>query len=221
MDLARQTLHDVLPKALYHVLETIYLKSVSLPEWYSGLTKPSATDVIATLNLQSTLPPLISILIIYFAILSLYRTTRFFVRSTVFLVKWGAMIGAAGAALGYITNAVVPDAFGAFSRSNTVAWSRRGKPFHSARPRIWESFGQHQRWREEQSGESAYVSDAGRVAREMVEKILDATQQATDPKEWWRTLTEMAAKTVIGREFADPNNRKRSSNVGKGKAKSR
>jgi len=61
--------------------------------------------------------------------------------------------------------------------------------------------------------------DAGRVAREMVEKILDATQQTAGPNGWWGTLTGMAAKTVVGQEFTDPAKSKRSSKGSKVKSR--
>ncbi|KAF8588711.1 hypothetical protein K439DRAFT_1405983 [Ramaria rubella] len=181
--------HDILPQPLLDAVEVIYLNIVMLTERYFNLSNTSLPDAIAFLNLQSLLPPLISILTIYFALVSLYHTTTFFVRSTIFLVKWGALIGIMGAALGYMANNVMSDVF---SRNMSQKHSPR-----STRPHVWESFEKHRQWREARQDENPYVADAGKVAREMVERIVDATQQAASQGGWWGTLTGLAAKTLV------------------------
>ncbi|KAF8518756.1 hypothetical protein JB92DRAFT_2901557 [Gautieria morchelliformis] len=209
-------LHDILPTFLLDVLDAIYLNALALAERYSSFSDASLTDMVAAFNLQTLLPPLISILTIYFALLSLYRTTTFFVRSTVFLVKWGALIGVTGAALGYVANTLMPNSLGIFNQGGT-----RRKPSRSARPRVWDTFEEHQRWREGQREENPYVVDAGKTAREMVEKLVDATQQMANQGGWWGTLSGLAAKTFVGDNVADPVQRKRRTKHAKGKGKSR
>lgn len=209
-------LRIILPKYLLDGLDAIYLNTLLLSERFPSLADVSPIGIVSSLRLQTLLPPLICILTIYFALVSIYRTTTFFLRSTVFLVKWGVMIGVTGAALGYIANAFMPNSLGLFSQSNT-----RRNPSRS-RPRVWDTFDEHQRWRESQREDNPYAADAGKVARGMVEKFIDATEQVANQAGWWGTLSGLAANTFVGDNgVADPVKRKRRRKDAKGKGKSR
>lgn len=219
VDVAQQwvsTFHDTLPKSLLMILDPIYSNLASLAAKCYSVTDASVMDVFASFNLQTLLPPVISILTIYFALVSLYHTTTFFVRSTVFLLKWGTLIGVSAAALGYVANMFRPNSFDIFNQGEA-----RRPPFRSARPRVWDTFEEHRRWRENQREENPYAADAGRITRETVEKFIDATQQMANQAGWWGTLSEFAAKTFVGDNAADPVKKRRKKKDAKGKGKSR
>lgn len=209
------SLHDILPKYLLNVIDAIYFNVISLAERYFIVTDASVMDLLASFNLHTLLPPLISILTIYFALISLYRTTTFFVRSTMFIMKWGILIGISGAALGYVADTLMPNSLGIFNQGATRRSSSR------LRPRIWDTFEEHQRWREGLPEGNPYTADAGKVAREMVEKFVDATQQAVNQAGWWGKLSGLAVRTFAGDNVAEPEKRKRRTKKAKGKGKSR
>jgi hypothetical protein len=51
--------------------------------------------------IQALLPPVLSVIAIYFAVLSAYHTAASFVRTTVWLVKWGIILGVIAAGTGF------------------------------------------------------------------------------------------------------------------------
>lgn len=59
-------------------------------------TDPSSWDA------QQILPPLITLLGAYLAIISFYRTTSWMVRTSIWFVKWGSILGALAGGAGYL-----------------------------------------------------------------------------------------------------------------------
>lgn len=106
----------------------------SLPSW-----KPWEWDA------QKIVPPLISILAAYYAILSVYRTTGWMVRMTFRLMGWGVILGLIGAGTGWYMGANGGEGglFGA-AHDGAAAYERQGR--RRDRPRAWEPFGAHDDW---------------------------------------------------------------------------
>ena len=143
---------DHLPPPLYDALYSLltytillassaYTFALSLPSW-----KPWEWDA------QRILPPLISILIAYYTILSVFRTTGWMIRMTVRFIKWGAILGLLGMGAGwYLGNndaqgglaGALRDA--AFGNGNPQNARDRGQ--HRQRPPPWESFKAHEDWK--------------------------------------------------------------------------
>ncbi|KLO20373.1 hypothetical protein SCHPADRAFT_991751 [Schizopora paradoxa] len=124
----------------------------SLPSW-----KPWDWDA------QKILPPLISILAAYYAILSVYRTTGWMVRMTFRLMEWGVILGLIGAGVGWYmgTNGGQGGWFGG-DRDGAPAYQRQQRT-RGERPRVWEPFGAHEQWqydereaRREEEGRGAF-----------------------------------------------------------------
>lgn len=127
---------------------------------------------------QQILPPILSIIAIYFGILSLYRTTTSVIRTSFALVKWASIIAALAMAAGWfigrgpldvgmllrvaneLTNGQdrVNTRTGGATRPATPrsyggrTQTRRGRRNSDAeRPGIFDSFLKHQQWREGQA----------------------------------------------------------------------
>ncbi|KAG7446457.1 uncharacterized protein BT62DRAFT_994069 [Guyanagaster necrorhizus] len=118
---------------------------------------------------QTVLPPLIAVFSAYFALMSLYRTTSWMLRTSFWFIKWGTILAALIGASGWV--------FGSqqlhTNRSGgLMSWSSLGKVAmdmlnsHNAgqgripkpkprtppqRPRVWESFERHRAWQEGKS----------------------------------------------------------------------
>lgn len=113
----------------------------SLPSW-----KPWEWDS------QRILPPLISILAAYYAIVSVYRTTGWMMRMTVRLMEWGVLLGIIGAGVGWYlgTTGGQGGLFGAVRDAALGGGQERQGRYDNARrrnrPRPWESFNAHTQW---------------------------------------------------------------------------
>lgn len=148
------------------------------------------------LSAQRLLPPLIMLLAVYLTLLSLYRTTTLLIRTTLFFVKWGGLIAIIAAAVGYFSN-------GSFSSS---------KPHRhqTSKPRVWDTFAEHQRWRTAERRPKE-ITD---IIHEFMGEVADVTQQVVR-QGWQQTLSRL----VFAEDTQDKP--KRSSKSAKGKAKSR
>ncbi|CAG7853897.1 SubName: Full=Uncharacterized protein {ECO:0000313/EMBL:CCA67927.1} [Serendipita indica DSM 11827] len=94
----------------YQVYDTLYTFSEHLATVYYGLNRvftwayksASGTQNVEGLSVsEQILPPLLSIIAIYFGLLSIYRTTASFIRTTIAIVKWGLIISLLAMGAGY------------------------------------------------------------------------------------------------------------------------
>ncbi|KAF8520397.1 hypothetical protein BU17DRAFT_88988 [Hysterangium stoloniferum] len=200
------TLRDILPQYLIDSLANLYFHVVSLGQNLLNVSLDS-------INLQTILPPIISLFAIYFALLSLYHTTTFLVRATIFFVKWGALIGVLGVALGYIAG---PKSFSLF---NTNSARRKPSRARNVKPRSWDSFDQHRQWQETQQEAASFASDAAQFAQEIMDKIV-----ATTVNGWLGAFTSLAVEQFIRDDTPKAQvtkDRESALKKGKGRAKSR
>jgi len=209
-------LRDVLPQAIIDAFDALYYNVFSLAHLYNNFTQISFTEVVNSLNLQTILPPLISLLTIYFVMLSLYRTTTFFVRATIFFVKWGALIGFMGIGLRYIANGALPEPLNSFLNP----YARRKPARRPPKPRVWDTFEEHRRRREAQR-ESPYAEEAGKVAQDIANKIVDTARRAAGQDGWLGMLSGLAAKSFVREESEPTTKRAKKQTRAKAKAKSR
>lgn len=94
-------LADHLPPPLYEFLLSLLSHTLAL---FSALISLIINLVRARpweWDAQIILPPLITVLASYLALVSFYRTTSWMVRTGVWFVKWGTIIGALAAGAGY------------------------------------------------------------------------------------------------------------------------
>ena len=128
--------------------------------------------------IQALLPPILSVIAIYFAVLSAYHTAASFVRTTVWLVKWGIILGVIAAGTGFFAGRGVGDgiALQDLNLNNLVRLASQLLPDPNAnlertqrrraaraagskdarlrrgeqRPSVFDSFAEHNAWRENQ-----------------------------------------------------------------------
>jgi len=195
-----------LPPPLYSFLFSFLSHSLALLASFLSLvftllsTKPWEWDA------QTLLPPLISIFAAYIALLSLYRTTSWMIRVSVWFVKWGAILAALIAGVGWyaanINGVSIPRASGIVSGVggllvDMLNVNGQGQPVAGSRSRTrtsrertkgkrkpWHSFEQHQE-------DAAGTTEDGDVQK-IIGDIVGAAGRAVKESGWWE-----AAKGVV------------------------
>ena len=173
-------LADHLPPSLYNALFTALSYGLML---FSGLL-----SLVAALpswkpwdwDAQKVIPPLIVFLTAYYTLLNIYRTTSFMVRTTFWLMKWGAIFGLVGAGVGWLSGSTG----GGAGASRRDASSRRqgqagGRAGSAARPRPWDSFSDHRQWQyNEREAGRAQEDDSASDAQHIIQQIADYAGRA-------------------------------------------
>lgn len=94
-------LHSVLPPPLDDILTTVISHGFTLARSLFSLGVQLFSSDPSTWDAQTILPALISVLAAYLALLSVYRTTRWMISTSLWFVKWGSILGALFAGTGY------------------------------------------------------------------------------------------------------------------------
>jgi len=100
-------LEDYLPPSIYDTIFTLFeyvlMVFTRLNSGFAYFLRGDSSNNQDGYNeaLQALLPPVLSVIAIYFAILSAYHTAASFVRTTVWLVKWGVILGVIAAGTGF------------------------------------------------------------------------------------------------------------------------
>ena len=128
--------------------------------------------------IQALLPPVLSVIAIYFAVLSAYHTAASFVRTAVWLVKWGIILGVIAAGTGFfagrgagdgialqdlnlhnlvqLASQLLPDPNANLERTERrraarAAGNRDARLRREGqRPSVFDSFAEHNAWKENQ-----------------------------------------------------------------------
>ncbi|KAF8659214.1 hypothetical protein AX16_001875 [Volvariella volvacea WC 439] len=188
-------LSHVLPWPIYSLVVKVI--SHSLTAFSAGmtlfqfLTSTDPTDW----DLQTILPPLISLIAAYLALLSIYRTTTWMIRTVVWFIKWGLILGVLLAGASYVMGRGGPgslanvgglllDAFAQqnrnipnAARSATASRPRAGQ----SPPRSWDSFEQHQAWGAQNRG----AQEQDEELRKVVQGIVSMTDKVLQDNGWW------------------------------------
>ncbi|THH31521.1 hypothetical protein EUX98_g2664 [Antrodiella citrinella] len=99
LELLLDYLSDVLPPTAYTMFETVLEHTWALA---SSLFTLIYTAITSSFDVEKLLPPLITLLAAYLALVSFYRTTGWMIRTALAFVKWGFILTTLGAAAGYI-----------------------------------------------------------------------------------------------------------------------
>jgi hypothetical protein len=160
LDPLLEYLDNVLPEPIYSTLLTFLSHFLSL---FSGLLSIITTLLRSNFsdwNAQTILPPLITVLAAYLALVNLYNTTRWFFRTTIFFLKWGAilsmLIGGASwfmatrgqdLATQGIVSVIGSTLWDVINRPEGNAADRKGRSRSQKRkPKAWDSFERHRQW---------------------------------------------------------------------------
>ncbi|CDO71963.1 hypothetical protein BN946_scf184940.g110 [Trametes cinnabarina] len=92
-------LSSILPPQVYAIVESLISHSLTL---LAAFVRFVLTLVNAeSWDAQKILPPLITLLAAYLALVSFYRTTGWMIRTVFWFVKWGSILGTLAAGAGY------------------------------------------------------------------------------------------------------------------------
>ncbi|KAG6862322.1 hypothetical protein C0995_016020 [Termitomyces sp. Mi166 len=158
-------------------------------------------------DLQTILPPLVTLFAAYFALLSFYRTTTWMLRTSIFFVKWGTLFGIliAGTAwfmgnessLGRYSGVIstlgnfILDAMNGsvqkstgHSRSSSRTQSSRTQESEGRKPKAWDSFERHREWQYEQMQGNGATTDAQKV----IDDIIGSAGKFVRENGWWSVV---------------------------------
>lgn len=196
-------LSRTLPQPLYFFLINVLSHCLALFTALFTLVSSLISTNPLSWDAQTILPPLITVLAAYLALVSFYRTTSWMLRTSIFFIKWGTIIGALMAGAGYFMgnaaggggNGVV-SGLGGFvldmingQGQNAAGGSRRSqrstRSFDKKKPKAWESFERHREWQYQEN-------DAGADAHTIISEIASAAGKFVRESGWWSV-----AKTIV------------------------
>ncbi|KAI0044348.1 hypothetical protein FA95DRAFT_1597463 [Auriscalpium vulgare] len=196
-------LASVLPADVYAILLNLSAHALSLLTSLLHLAS-AITWNPADWDAHKIIPPLITLLAAYLALLSAYRTTTWIFRTTFFFLKWGAILGALFGGAGWFMGAqagaggVVPALTGLLldlvnGRAQDAAGGTRpqGRP----RPKAWEPFDRHREWQHEHE-ETQRGTDHS-AAEEVQRFVADVMGRAREGG-WWEAVRGAAAGLAQG-----------------------
>jgi hypothetical protein len=147
---------------------------------------------------QNVLPPLISLIFAYFALLSIWRATSWMLRLGFWLVKWGVFVGAVVALIGLVVGEVGKVDLDA------VLPGRWRTPKRPPRPKPWHSFQLHQQWATSPSSETKTEFT------EMVERVYHSIQG-----EWGKVVSRFDGGKILPSSSSRSQDQKKRTRTGK------
>jgi hypothetical protein len=150
-------LSTTFPYPINSILISLVTESLRL---YSALSALFATLQTCTWDPQNILPPLISLILAYFALLSIWRATSWTFRLGFWLIKWGVLVGAVVALIGVALGEV-----GNVDLLRTVLPARWRMPKRPPRPKPWHSFQLHQQWADAANNYDTHTEFAETIER--------------------------------------------------------
>ncbi|KAI1791316.1 hypothetical protein LXA43DRAFT_1012149 [Ganoderma leucocontextum] len=99
LDYVFSFLSSVIPPPIYSIAATLITHSLSV--FIALLNFVFALASAQNWDAQKVLPPLITLLAAYLALVSFYRTTGWMIRTAFWFVKWGGILAALSAGAGY------------------------------------------------------------------------------------------------------------------------
>ena len=101
LDPILDNLASALPPTIYDTVVSLLSYSISFSTSLLHLIKELVTSNPSTWDAQVILPPLITVLGAYLALVSFYRTTGWMIRTAFAFVKWGTILSLLAAGAGY------------------------------------------------------------------------------------------------------------------------
>ncbi|RDB25305.1 hypothetical protein Hypma_008054 [Hypsizygus marmoreus] len=234
-------LADTLPPPLYTFLINFLSHCLALLAALYSLVISLASTHPLEWDAQSILPPIITVLAAYLALSSFYRTTSWMLRTTLWFVKWGTILGALTAGAGWYMGSANENGVGGYgviptlgnfvldmingqgqnaaggSRSRSQKQRYRASP-ERKKPKPWDSFERHREWQ--------YQETEGRVgnadAQTIINDIMGAASSAVKDS-WWWSMTKSIVEGGLGEqtdgEGVNGNDRRKRSRKAQGKTK--
>ncbi|KAG1870106.1 hypothetical protein DFJ58DRAFT_764662 [Suillus subalutaceus] len=181
-------LADQLPPPLYSFLLSFLAHSLALFTALLSLISSLIASKPWQWDAQTIIPPLISFLAAYLALVSLYRTTSWMIRTSIWFIKWGTILGALAAGLGWYMgqsaggNTSIISSLGGFIWDvlNEPAQSTPGNQRSSRSPKTRTQHKSNDRPKSERDG-----NQEGNDAQNIMSNIAKAANRLLAEGGWW------------------------------------
>lgn len=218
-------LEDTLPPPLYNILLNFLSHCLAVLSALMNLFASLMSKNPLEWDAQTVLPPLVTFLVAYLALLSLYRTTTWMIRTSFWFIKWGMILGGLVAGIswyigvtqtqvGGLMNTGVISYFGnkfldvINGQNRNAAGSDRSQRTTARRPKPWDSFDNHQEWQYRDDG--AEGGETSNLETWLNNIIGSAGQMMKD--DWWRTgLKDMMGQSSPATETSTSRTRRKAS----------
>jgi hypothetical protein len=199
-------IYETLPAPIYSFLINILANSLALFTALRALAISLVSTNPLSWDAQTVLPPLIGVFAAYLALLSLYRTTSWILRTSVWVLKWGTILGALIAGAGWVMGDRVDGSIGNYGfvssvggfvldvingqgqnvvgRLRSKSRIRNSYPSRSTnkKPKIWESFERHREWENQQNAAS---TDETSNLPQILNDFVGVANRAVGSSGWW------------------------------------
>jgi len=201
LDPLLDVLAEQLPAPLYSFLMTLLSHLLALFTALLSLISSLYSAKPWEWDAQTIIPPLISFLAAYLALVSLYRTTSWMVRTSIWFIKWGTILGALFAGMGWymgnqnagLGNKSIISSLGGVmldmlngpgqhtpdTRGSSRTHRTRTQRKSSERPKSWESFDKHKQWQYQDGNQD------GNDAQNIMSGIAKAANRILAESGWW------------------------------------
>lgn len=204
-------LASALPPTIYDTVVSLLSYSISFATSVFHLLTTLVISNSSTWDAQTILPPLITVLGAYLALVSFYRTTGWMIRTTFAFVKWGTLLSLLAAGAGYFMgnananggngvggqgSGIVPVIGGMIldmlngQGQNAAGGARSQKQKKAPRPKSWESWDKHEQWQYKENAQNGQGGDSG--TQQIMGQIFGAAGRAVREGGWWE-----AAKSAV------------------------
>ncbi|EPT04961.1 hypothetical protein FOMPIDRAFT_1139845 [Fomitopsis schrenkii] len=215
-------LASALPPTIYDTVVSLLSYSISFTTSLFHLLKALVTSNFSTWDAQAILPPLITVLGAYLALVSFYRTTGWMIRTTFAFVKWGTLISLLAAGAGYFMGSanggngvggqgqgsgIVPTIGGMIldmlnGQSQNAAGGARTQKRQAPRPKAWESWDKHEQWQYDENTRNGQSEGGDSATQQIMGQIFGAVGRAVRDGGWWEA-TKNAVDSVLQEEDAE------------------
>jgi len=164
-------LQSVIPPQIYSLIATSFSYALQLLN-----TLFNIIAVTSPLSAPHTIiPALLTILCVYIALSSLYRTVMF----AFWFVKWGIILGALFSVAGWVNSGAPAQIL-----ANLVPAAMENKS-GSSRPKSWESWSTHDQYKRERKTQSQKDAEE---AQQFIQNVIDAAGDVYQKSgNWWET----------------------------------
>ena len=166
-----QLLQSVVPPQIYSLITTSF--SYALQLLNTSFNVIAATSPLSAPH--TIIPALLTILCVYLAVSSLYRSVMF----AFWFVKWGIILSALFSFAGWVNSGAAGQILASFLPSVVE------KSSGSSRPKSWESWSTHDRYRRERKTQGEKDAEE---AQKFIQNVIDTAGNVYQKSgNWWET----------------------------------
>ncbi|KAF6760049.1 hypothetical protein DFP72DRAFT_1166325 [Ephemerocybe angulata] len=198
LDPALNYLQDKLPPPLYSLLVTALSHIMGLSTTSLRLLGSLLSKRPQDWNMENILPPIITLIAAYLALMSFYRTATWMVKLIVFFIKWGSLIGMLSVGAGWLA-ALNGD--GNNNLGDVVASWMNGRSGTKSRPRYNSrtaglTNNHRTRGRKSEASHDWQYQEGSQgkssEAQNIMQNIVDTANQVLDGNGWWNMAKIMS-----------------------------